>query len=137
MAFFQLPGDTMVNTVSFPGLGLEFDLNRVAVVLFGRNVYWYGVIIGLGFLLAVLWLRVLYPPMERTIERLPPLAGKILTWLLIALMLCNAALTSAAMLRYTDRRSESPRSGIVPQFLDERYPDSYMERRWPNMIVTE
>ena len=55
MAFIQLPGDAMVNTVSFPGFGLGFELNRVALVLFGRNVYWYGVIIGLGFLLAVLW----------------------------------------------------------------------------------
>lgn len=55
MAFLQLPGDAMVNTVSFPGLGLEFELNRVALILFGRNVYWYGAIIGLGFLLAVLW----------------------------------------------------------------------------------
>lgn len=55
MAFLQLPGQTMVNTVSFPGLGLEFELNRVALILFGRNVYWYGAIIGLGFLLAVLW----------------------------------------------------------------------------------
>ena len=55
MAFLQLPGQGMVNTVSFPGLGLEFELNRVALILFGRNVYWYGAIIGLGFLLAVLW----------------------------------------------------------------------------------
>ena len=55
MTLIQLPGTAMVNTVSFPGLGLEFDLNRVALVLFGRNVYWYGAIIGLGFLLAVLW----------------------------------------------------------------------------------
>jgi len=55
MAFLQLPGDSMLNSVSFPGLGLEFELNRVAVILFGRNVYWYGIIIGLGFLLAVLW----------------------------------------------------------------------------------
>lgn len=55
MGVVQLPGDAMVNTVSFPGFGLEFQLNRVALVLFGRNVYWYGVIIGIGFLLAVLW----------------------------------------------------------------------------------
>ena len=55
MSFVQLPGDAMVNTVSFPGLGLELELNRVAVVLFGRSIYWYGIIIGLGFLLAVLW----------------------------------------------------------------------------------
>ena len=88
-------------------------------------------------LLAVLWLRVLYPPMEKGIERIPPLAGKILTWLLTVLMVCNAALTCAAMLRYTDRRNDQPRSGIVEQYLDEQYPNSYMEHRWPNMTVTE
>jgi len=45
----------MTHTVTFPGLGLEFQLNRVAVQIFGLNIYWYGVIIGTGFLLAVLW----------------------------------------------------------------------------------
>ena len=43
----------MVNTVTFPGLGLEFTLNRVAFSLLGRNIYWYGVIIASGLLLAV------------------------------------------------------------------------------------
>ena len=35
MEFLQnlisLPGDEMVHVVSFPGLGLEFTLNRVAI----------------------------------------------------------------------------------------------------------
>lgn len=53
MSFISAPGTAMVNTVTFPGLGLQFDLNRVAFLLFGRPVYWYGIIIGLGFLLAV------------------------------------------------------------------------------------
>ncbi len=44
---------TMTNTVFFPGLGLEFQLNRVAFSLFGHNIYWYGLIIATGFLLAV------------------------------------------------------------------------------------
>ena len=44
----------MTNIVTFPGLGLEFHLDRVAFSLFGHPVYWYGVIIGCGFLLAVL-----------------------------------------------------------------------------------
>ncbi|MBD5099292.1 MAG: prolipoprotein diacylglyceryl transferase [Clostridiales bacterium] len=43
----------MTNTVFFPGLGLEFELNRVAFSVFGHNIYWYGVIIAAGFLLAV------------------------------------------------------------------------------------
>ena len=53
MSVFASPGNATVNTVSFPGLGLQFELNRVAFLLFGRAVYWYGIIIGLGFLLAV------------------------------------------------------------------------------------
>lgn len=44
----------MVNTVSFPGLGLEFTMNRVAFNLFGHPIYWYAIIIVCGFLLA--WL---------------------------------------------------------------------------------
>ncbi len=43
----------MTNTVFFPGLGLKFELNRVAFSVFGHNIYWYGVIIAAGFLLAV------------------------------------------------------------------------------------
>ena len=45
----------MIHTVSFPGLGLEFTLNRVAIQLFGKNIYWYGVIIACGFLLAAFY----------------------------------------------------------------------------------
>ena len=42
-----------MHTVAFPGLGLEFELDRVAVTIFGKDIYWYGVIIAFGFLLAV------------------------------------------------------------------------------------
>lgn len=41
--------------IQFPGLGLEFNPDRVALTLFGRDIYWYGVIIAAGFLLAVLY----------------------------------------------------------------------------------
>ncbi len=45
----------MINQVSFPGLGLEFSLNRVAFYVFGVSVYWYGIIIALGLMLAVVY----------------------------------------------------------------------------------
>lgn len=45
----------MINQVSFPGLGLSFTLNRVAIQLFGLPIYWYGVIIVTGLVLAVLF----------------------------------------------------------------------------------
>ena len=44
----------MVQVISFPGLGIgEIALNRVAFTLFGLPIYWYGVIIALGFLLGI------------------------------------------------------------------------------------
>ena len=34
--------------VQFPGLGLEFTINRVALSIGGFNIYWYGVIIAVA-----------------------------------------------------------------------------------------
>ncbi len=45
----------MEHIVSFPGLGWEFTLNRVAFNLLGKDVYWYGIIIAGGFLLAAVY----------------------------------------------------------------------------------
>lgn len=41
--------------VSFPGLGLNFKVNRVAFTVGDFSVYWYGIIIGFGFILALLF----------------------------------------------------------------------------------
>ena len=52
----------MSNVVSFPGLGLEFEVNREALQfsLFGKEItlYWYGILIALGFLLAIVYAMV-------------------------------------------------------------------------------
>lgn len=87
--------------------------------------------------LATVWIKALYPAMSRIIEKLPAIAGKVVTWAVLLLMLCNAALTAAAMFRY-DTRSVRPESAnAFEAFLDRQYPDRYMERRWPNMRVVE
>lgn len=44
---------TQLTTVSFPGLGIdEFSFSRVAFSLFGKDVYWYGIIILCGIIAA-------------------------------------------------------------------------------------
>lgn len=43
-----------LHSISFPGLGLEFELRRYAFIVFGIEIYWYGIIITLAFLAAVL-----------------------------------------------------------------------------------
>ena len=42
-----------MNPITFPGLGLTFQIDRVAFTIFGHSIYWYGIIIACGFLLAV------------------------------------------------------------------------------------
>ncbi|MFO7636434.1 MAG: prolipoprotein diacylglyceryl transferase [Clostridia bacterium] len=45
-----------MSTISFPNLfgGLDIKVSRIAFTLFGIEVYWYGLIIGIAFCLAVL-----------------------------------------------------------------------------------
>lgn len=45
----------MTNLVEFPGLGLELTINRVAFTIGDMPIYWYGVIIAAGLLLAVVF----------------------------------------------------------------------------------
>ena len=41
--------------VTFPGIGLELDINRVAFTIGNMPIYWYGICIASGLLLALLF----------------------------------------------------------------------------------
>lgn len=45
----------MTNVIGFPGLGLEFHINRIAFTVFGFDIYWYALILLSGFLLGLLF----------------------------------------------------------------------------------
>lgn len=40
--------------ILFPNLGLEININPVAFTIFGKDIYWYGIIITMGIALAIL-----------------------------------------------------------------------------------
>ena len=45
----------MTNTISFPGLHLgPWEINRVAFTIFDKDIYWYGIIIAIGFILGMI-----------------------------------------------------------------------------------
>jgi len=88
-------------------------------------------------ILAVVWLKVLYPAMEYIIEKIPPLSGKIVTWALVFVMLCNGVLTAGAMIRYTERQTQPEPQTVIAEFFDTNYDDAWMEERWPNMRIVE
>ena len=85
----------------------------------------------------MVWVKMLYPPMDRTVEKMPPLLGKIATWIVVAAMFSNCVLTGGAMLRYNTRQQRPVAENVIEQLLDERFDDTWVENRWPNMIVTQ
>ena len=46
----------LASPITFPNLGIEIDPNPVAFTVFGKDIYWYGIIIAAGFLLAVFYM---------------------------------------------------------------------------------
>ena len=46
----------LTSPISFPSLGITVDPSPVAFTVLGKDIYWYGIIIAGGFLLAVLYM---------------------------------------------------------------------------------
>ena len=111
-----------------------WDYSEMPLNIGGRTNVLYCIFWGL---LAVVWVKMLYPPMSRNIEKLPPLLGKVLTWVVVLFMVCDGLLTACAMVRYTERQTQPEPSNVIEAFLDDAYSDAWMENRWPNMLLTE
>lgn len=111
-----------------------WDYSEMPLNIGGRTNVLYCIFWGL---LAVIWIKIIYPRMASVIEKLPPIFGKVLTWALVIVMACNGILTAGAMIRYRQRQAGVTNGGVIGQFLDERYDDAWMERRWPNMVLTD
>lgn len=91
----------------------------------------------MGFwgILSVVWIKLIYPKMSHLIEKLPALQGKVITWMLVVFMICNALLSSLAMVRYIERRDGIEAENAVETFLDTTYQDELIEKVWPNMVI--
>lgn len=60
----------MTNVVEFPKLGLSFTVNEVAFTIGSFQVRWYGILIAIGFLLAVLYASFRVKKMNIDMNRL-------------------------------------------------------------------
>lgn len=86
-------------------------------------------------ILALVWVKICYPPISRQIEKIPPVTGKILTWVCVALMACDIIISALAMIRYVERSEGIPAGNRVEEFVDGQYPDAMIEWTWPNLVI--
>lgn len=82
---------------------------------------------------AVVWVRLAYPALCALIARIPRPAGKRVARAAALFLVCSTILSAAALYRMDQRREGVPASGVVTQFLDERFPDVLLQARYPNM----
>ena len=85
---------------------------------------------------AVIWLKYIYPVISKWIERIPMKVGTVMVWGLSIFMAVNMVVTCAAMTRYTQRANGIEPAHSVAQWLDETFPDAWMENRYQNMQFT-
>ncbi len=88
-------------------------------------------------IVAVVWLKGIYPHLSALIEKIPKKIGPVLMWGLILFMVVDISVSSAALERYSDRYNGVPAGTKAEEYLDERFPDERMERIYPKARIVQ
>ena len=108
-----------------------WDYSAIPFNLGGRINLLYCFFWGLA---SVVWIQIVYPVFSRLVEKIPMKPGKVITWLLAIFMVCDMAVSAAALVRYQERSEQIPAANVVQEVLDTYYGDAVMERIYPNAI---
>ncbi|MGI5885565.1 MAG: putative ABC transporter permease, partial [Candidatus Spyradocola sp.] len=106
---------------------LPFNLNGRICLLY--SIFWGA--------LGVLWIKRLYPLMAKWILKIPNRIGKVLTWVILAFFVVDAAVTCLALARWIQRMDGIAPQNALMQFVDDRFTDERMKTIFPGMVFTE
>lgn len=111
-----------------------WDYSAIPFNLGGRINLLYCFFWGIA---AVVWMKLLYPRLSDLIERIPKKPGIWMTWILLIFMTFNICLSGLALNRYTVRQTGVGIETPADAFLDQHFPDTRIERIYPNLVVVE
>ncbi len=83
--------------------------------------------------LAVFWIRIMYPVLSRAILHVPERAGIVLTWMMVVFMVINLGLTLISVQRWRERMMVTEPQNAIDKLMDKWYPDETMKELFPNM----
>lgn len=89
-----------------------------------------------GFL-GVIWVRLIYPFLSRTIESIPKKTGKILTWVFVFIVSFDILFSAGASLRQKDRRNNIPPKNSIDVFYDTYFNDEVLKHFYHNITVKD
>lgn len=105
-----------------------WDYSKVPFNLMGRINLLYCFFWGIA---SVIWFRVIYVRISNLIEKIPMLAGKILTWILVIFMTVNIVISGIALSRYQERQDGIPAKYAWQEVIDDHFDDAVMKRIYP------
>ena len=106
-----------------------WDYSKIPFNLGGRVNLLYCFFWGIA---AVVWIKGLYPYFSRWIEKIPKIAGYIASWILIIFMTADILISSAALIRYSERAGGPAADSGWEQIIDTNFDDQKMEQIYPN-----
>ncbi len=116
--------ETVFGSTSWDYSDFAFNINGRICLLY--SMFW-GV-------LGIIWIKQIYPIMAEWILKIPNKIGKTLTWILLAFMVFNTAVTGFTVLRWSQRvKDYRPPANALEQYIDVHYPDERMEKIFANL----
>ena len=115
-------GELLFGVIFWDYSGFKFNLGGRVNLLY---CFFWGIA-------AVVWFKILFPPVEKWIEKIPAVAGKILTWVLLGFMVCNILVSCVALVRYDERGNGVQATNAVQKWADAHYDDAKMKKIYPN-----
>lgn len=111
-----------------------WDYSAMPFNLGGRINLLYCIFWGIA---AVVWFKGIYPHLSGWIEKIPKIAGKWITWILIVFMIINIFVSCCALIRYDARIREKAADNTFEEWIDETFDDERMNRIYPNLLHVE
>ena len=120
--------EKILGTVSWDYSEYPFNLNGRINLLY--CLFW-GV-------LALIWIKEIYPRLNGWIERhVSRVYGITISWILVIFMLANTMVSGMAVFRQAQRYDGVPASSSWQRWMDREYPDEKLAKIYPSMVRTE
>lgn len=111
--------------------GVKFwDYSKFAWNLNGRINLPFCIVWGF---ISLAWVRLLYPKLSALAALLTKKVSRTVTQFFMLAICCNILLSASALIRMSERQSDKAPSSVFERFLDQRFPDTRLKERYPNM----
>ena len=88
-------------------------------------------------IIALLWLKYIYPSFNKVFNKIPKFPLYIATILVSIFMAYDILITSFAVMRMSERAHNVPASTKFEKYLDKNYKDKYVLKKMPYLRIVE